>query len=88
LRVEDDSAEIELIRVPGGITAEVILAALRGNGIDARARGEIIGKVYGLTLDGLGEMSILVPESQLERAREILEAGNGGALLVGDDEGR
>lgn len=87
--MENDSAEIELIRVPGGITAEVILAALRGNGIDARARGEIIGKVYGLTLDGLGETTILVPESQLEKARAVLEAGDHGALLVGDtDEGR
>lgn len=82
----NDSAEAELIRVPGGITAEVLLAALRGNGIDARARGEIIGAVYGLTLDGLGEMTILVPVSQLERARAVLEAGEHGALFARDGE--
>lgn len=84
--MEEESPESELVRVAGGITAEVILAALRGNGIHARARGEIIGAVYGLTLDGLGEMTILVPESQLERAREILKAGEHGELLVRDAE--
>jgi len=80
--MEDTSPETELIKVPGGINAEAILAALRGSGISARTRGEIIGAIYGLTLDGLGEVTILVPESQLGRAREVLAAGEHGDLLV------
>jgi hypothetical protein len=78
--------EVELIRVPGGIHAESILAALRGSGIPARAHGEAVGAIYGLTLDGLGEVSIFVPEECLDRARTVLEAGEQGELEIGDHE--
>jgi len=33
---------------------------------------ESLGVVYGLTIDGLGEVRILVPESYLERAQAVL----------------
>ena len=78
--------EIELIRVPGGANADSIVAALRGNGIPARAHGEAVGALYGLTLDGLGEVSILVPEEYAEQAREILAAGELGKLKLREDE--
>ena len=80
------SNEVELIRVPGGINAESIVTALRGRGIPARTRGEAIGAIYGLTLDGLGEVSILVPEDLLEAARSILAAGENGDLLIRDGD--
>jgi hypothetical protein len=79
-----ESKEVELIRVPGGINAESIVTALRGRGIPARSHGEAIGKIYGLTLDGLGEVSIFVPEEHLEMARSILAAGEHGDLLIDD----
>lgn len=80
------SDEIELARVPGGIHAESILAALHGRGIPARLQGEIAGTIYGLTLDGLGERSILVPSEYAEEARSILEAGEHGDLLLDDSD--
>jgi hypothetical protein len=78
--------EVELIRVPGGIIAESIVAALRGRGIPARAHGEALGAIYGLTLDSLGEVSLFVPDE----ARSILAAGEHGDLLLpdGDMEGK
>ncbi len=82
----DGPKEVELIRVPGGINAESIAAALHGRGIPARLRGEIVGSIYGLTLDGLGEVSIYVPENYLEEARSILAAGEHGDLLLRDSE--
>jgi hypothetical protein len=78
--------EVELIRMPGGINAESILAALRGSGIPARSHGEAVGPIYGLTLDGLGEVSIFVPAEYLEQARAILEAGDMGELEVENDD--
>jgi hypothetical protein len=84
--MSSQSKEVELIRVPGGINAESIVAALRGRGIPARAHGEVVGTIYGLTLDGLGEMSIYVPEEYLEDARSILAAGENGDLLLGDSD--
>ena len=78
--------EVELARIPGGINAESILTALHGRGIPARLQGEIVGAIYGLTLDGLGEVSILVPEEHLEQARSILAAAENGDLLLGDSD--
>lgn len=80
------SNEVELVRVPGGINAESIVAALHGRGIPARSHGEAVGEIYGLTIDGLGEVSILVPEEYLEEARSILSAGEHGDLLLRDDD--
>ena len=80
------SNEVRLARVPGGINAESILAALRGRGIPARAHGEPVGAIYGLTVDGLGEVSIFVPEEYLEEARTLLAAGEHGDLELGDIE--
>ncbi len=77
--------EVELIRVPGGISAQSILAALHGRGIPARSHGEVVGEIYGLTLDGLGEVSILVPEEHLEEAKSVLAAAEHGDLLLDEN---
>jgi len=77
--------EIELLRVQGQINAEPILAALRANGIPARTVGEALGSVYGLTLDGLGEVTIVVPVEFEEQALELLAAAEDDQLAVDDD---
>jgi hypothetical protein len=77
--------EIELLRVQGQINAEPILAALRANGIPARTVGEALGSVYGLTLDGLGEVTIVVPLEHEEQALELLAAADGDQLALADD---
>jgi hypothetical protein len=79
-----ESNEVELIRIPGGINAQSILAALHGRGIPARSHGEAVGEIYGLTIDGLGEITILVPEEYLEAAKEVLAAGEHGDLFLDD----
>ena len=78
--------EVRLVRVPGGINAESIVTALHGRGIPARSHGEAVGAIYGLTLDGLGGVSIFVPEEYLEEARSVLAAGEHGDLLLGDSD--
>ncbi len=77
--------EIELLRVQGQINAEPILAALRANGIPARAVGEALGSVYGLTLDGLGEVTIVIPIEHEEKALELLAAAEGHELEIRED---
>jgi hypothetical protein len=67
--------EVELLKVQGAINAEPILAALRANGIRAAIVGEAVGRVYGLTLNGLGVVTIVVAEEDEEKARELLAAG-------------
>jgi hypothetical protein len=84
-RVRAVDGEVELLRVQGRIAAEPILAALRANGIPCRLQGEALGSVYGLTLDGLGEVAILVPAEHADAAHELLEAGAAGDLAVAPD---
>ena len=82
--MDDAPKEVEILRTAGGVNADSIVAALRGNGIPARAHGEAIGTVFALTMDGLGEVSILVPEEYEPLAREILAAGEQGRLELHD----
>jgi len=84
-RVHAADDEVELLRLQGRINAEPILAALRANGIPCRLQGEALGSVYGLTLDGLGEVAILVPAEHAEAARALLDAGAAGELAVPPD---
>jgi len=70
--------------VTGKIAAAPILAALQANGIAARVRGEAVGELYGLTLDGMGEVTILVRAEQASQARELLRAADRGELRLSD----
>jgi hypothetical protein len=82
--MEQGPKEVEILRTAGGVNADAIVAALRGSGIPARAHGEAIGTVLALTMDGLGEVSILVPEEYENQAREVLAAGEQGTLELND----
>jgi hypothetical protein len=78
--------DVEILRVNGTINAEPILAALRANGIPAAAVGEAVGRVYGLTLNGLGMVRIVVPKEYEEQARELIEAGELEQLAIRENE--
>jgi hypothetical protein len=61
-----------------GITeAEIIKSFLESNGIPAELRYESIGKVLGITTDGLGVVKILVPEEKEEEAKKLIESVKG-----------
>lgn len=52
--------------------AQIIKGRLESEGIPALLSYESAGLVYGLTVDGLGEVKILVPEHLANEAKEIL----------------
>ena len=59
--------------------AQILKGRLESEGIPALLSYESAGLVYGLTVDGLGEVKIMVPEHLAEEAKEILgisEASN------------
>jgi len=55
--------------------AEIIKGRLNCEGIPAMFRYESAGIVYGLTVDGLGQVEVQVPAHLAEHAREILAVG-------------
>ena len=53
--------------------AQIIKGRLECEGIPSLLSYESAGLVYGLTVDGLGAVKVLVPEHLAAEAREILE---------------
>ncbi len=56
----------------GMINAKIVAGRLETDGIPVKLRYEAVGVIYGLTLDGLGEVRVMVPSRYLKRAREAL----------------
>ncbi len=56
----------------GQLEAQVIKSKLESAGIPALLDYESIGVVYGLTVDGLGEVRVMVPEALAQEAQELL----------------
>ncbi len=69
--IKDDNWDILLKTNPN--EAEIFRGILETNGIEAKLEQEAVGKIYGLTTDGLGEVKIYVPKDQLEEAKKIIE---------------
>lgn len=61
--------------------AQIIKGRLETEGIPVLLSYESAGLVYGITVDGIGEVRIMVPRQLAGQAREILGLG-------GEDHGR
>lgn len=74
------------IRSAAGMTeAQLIKGRLEANGIAVRLQYDATGTIFAITIDGLGEVQILVPEETVSQARETLERFFDEADLPWDD---
>jgi hypothetical protein len=69
----------------GEVQAQQVRAFLEAAGIATAERGEALRKTHGLTVDGLGAVEIMVQESDVAQARELLDSAEAGAFRLGDD---
>ena len=69
----DKSNFVVISTVQGELFANVIKSHLESEGIPVLLEYESAGIVYGLTVDGLGQVKILVPRELAEEARQIIE---------------
>ncbi len=60
------------VRTAKYMEAQIIKGRLESEGIPVLLSYESLGLIYGLTIDGLGEVKIMVPEHLAEEAKEIL----------------
>jgi hypothetical protein len=66
-------AELTTVYVANGQPeAEIIKGRLESEGIPSILRYEAAGFIYGLTIDGLGQVEVQVPSSLAQRAKRIL----------------
>jgi hypothetical protein len=54
--------------------ALVLQSVLEAEGIKCKVVKESIGKLYGISMNGLGETKLFVPEERLEEAKEVLDS--------------
>jgi hypothetical protein len=66
--------------------AQIIKGRLESEGIPVLLSYESAGLIYGLTIDGLGEVKVMVPKHLEGDARDILAAGE--FTEGGDVEGK
>jgi hypothetical protein len=59
-------------RSNGTTEAELLRNMLESFGIPSRVSYETMGRLYGITVDGMGEASLLVPEDRAKEAQDLL----------------
>jgi hypothetical protein len=69
--MEDETWEV-VCSASGMINANILVGKLATEGIPTKLQYEAVGAIYAITIDGLGEVKIMVPFEYLEKARTIL----------------
>jgi len=70
-----EGGQLVTVCIARQIEAQIIKGRLESEGIPVLLSYESAGVVYGLTVNGLGEVRVMVPENLAEEAKEILEIG-------------
>ena len=66
----------------GRAEAEVIKGYLESNEIECIFQSQVVHSVHPFTVDGLGEVKIMVREEDFERAKRLLEERSPGSTEV------
>lgn len=67
-----DDKLMEVTSVQGPVEAEIIKSLLESSGIPCLLRGLVVQSVHAFSADGLGKISIMVSEENLETAKQII----------------
>jgi hypothetical protein len=71
--MENENELSELMVVDGLMEAEIIKSKLENFGIPCMLKFEAVGRLLGITSDGLGKVQVMVPPGCAEKAKEILD---------------
>ena len=63
---------VTVYKACGQPEAEIVKGRLEVEGIPVMLKYESLGNVYGLTMDGLGQVEVQVPASYAEQARGMV----------------
>lgn len=70
--MSEDKWEL-VVEVSGEFQANMLRNLLEAQGIKVFLNQEGAGKAYGLTVGPLGQVQVLVPEQQIQEARQIAD---------------
>lgn len=71
--------------IPSSLQAELLRGLLEAQGIQVLLSQEGAGKALGLNVAPLGEVNILVPNGDLDKAKSVLEAFYTGYFQEGTE---
>ncbi|MGB7295039.1 MAG: DUF2007 domain-containing protein [Candidatus Aminicenantales bacterium] len=71
-RPAKDTRLVELTRVMGPVEAAVIKNFLESQGIPCILQGQMVQSVYPMSVDGMGELKVMVSEEDFSLAKELL----------------
>ena len=71
---ERESEFKEVYKAWGSVEAEVVKSYLESQGISCLLKGLVVQSVHPFTMDGLGEIKILVAKKDHSLAEELLKA--------------
>ena len=63
---------VEVYRASGEMEAQVIRSKLESYGIPCLLKGEAARNIYGLTVDGIAEVRVMVCERMASKARSLI----------------
>jgi len=66
------SGQLVTVHTANYLEAQIIKGRLESEGIPVLLSYESAGLIYGITVDGLGAVKIMVPSNLAEEAKEIL----------------
>lgn len=67
---------VQVYRAAGGVVANILKGKLEEAGIPVLLKYESLGSVVGVTVDGLGEVRIMVPKRFEELAKQLLDSSD------------
>ena len=76
------NAPVVIFRAQGEQEETQVRSFLLAHDIPTIVQGEALRKTHGLTLNGLGEVEILVAAEHAEKARRLLAAAERGDLAL------
>ena len=75
---------IVVFTAQGAPEEDQVRSFLAAHDIDTATRGEALRKTHGLTLDGLGQVEILVAPAHADEAKRLLAAVDRGEFTLDD----
>mgnify|MGYP001062034152 CR=1 FL=1 len=80
MNLNEDAKLVQVFRAADNMQAQIIKSLLEANGIPCVLTGEAVSRIYPITVDGLGEVPILVREEDAQAARAVLETSTRDVL--------
>lgn len=75
-----------IIEVPGELQADLLRGLLEARGIKVFLNQEGAGRAYGLNVGPMGQVQVMVPDSQSQEAQQIVDDYYAGKFEIPGEE--